>query len=180
MCSSDLYQQIYFSLYENMLPLYTGQYKLFGDPEVMPVKVIWDYTYYWGVMCQLFFQNRLTDVVAMGRMQKTLAKVQQLNIAMQLFLRQWNLVSKQHNPPQMLDQARLDWFAEMNRGLTDPLDDVAFKQRMDDMLMQLDTLALEIVARATTAHPSLDGSKVLAFVHENARRGASMLFAQAA
>ncbi len=26
----------------------------------MPIKVLWDYTYYWGVLCQLFFQNRLT------------------------------------------------------------------------------------------------------------------------
>ena len=178
---ANIYQQIYFSLYQNMLPLYTGQYKMFGDPEVMPVKVIWDYTYYWGVMCQLFFQNRLTDVVAMGRMQKTLANVQQLNIAMQLFLRDWSAVSKQHNPAQMLDQARLDWFAEMNRGLTDPLDDAAFKQRMDAMLTQLDGLAQEIVTRATTDYPSLDGNKVLAFVSDAAAwKGASMLFAQAA
>ncbi len=147
----------------------------------MPVKVIWDYTYYWGVMCQLFFQNRLTDVVAMGRMQKTLANVQQLNIAMQLFLREWSAVSKQRNPAQMLDQARLDWFAEMNRGLTDRLDDEAFKQRMDDMLTQLDVLAKEIVARAKMAYPSLDGSKVLAFVSAaTGRKAASMLFSQAA
>ena len=27
------------------------QYPIFGDPEVLPVKVIWDYTYYWGVLC---------------------------------------------------------------------------------------------------------------------------------
>ena len=178
---ANIYQQIYFSLYQNMLPLYTGQYKLFGDAEVMPVKVIWDYTYYWGVMCQLFFQNRLTDVVAMGRMQKTLANVQQLNIAMQNFLLEWHGVSKQHNPPQMLDQSRLDWFAEMNRGLTDSLDDAGFKQRMDEMLTQLDVLAKEIVVRATMAYTTLDGSKVLGFTdREASERAPSMLFAQAA
>ena len=90
---ANIYQQIYFSLYQNMLSLYVGQCKMFGDPEAVPVKVIWDYTYYWGVMCQLFFQNRLTDVVVMGRMQKTLAKVQKLNIAVQEFLRAWSAVS---------------------------------------------------------------------------------------
>ena len=66
---ADLYQRIYFSFYEAMLPIYTGQYGLFGDPEVLPVKVLWDYTYYWGVMCQLFFQRRLTDLPALGRIQ---------------------------------------------------------------------------------------------------------------
>ena len=55
-------EQLYFSFYESTLSLYTNQYAMFGDPEVMPVKVIWDYTYYWGILCQLFFQHRLTDL----------------------------------------------------------------------------------------------------------------------
>ena len=43
------------------------QYPIFGDPEVLPVKVIWDYTYYWGVLAQFFFQRRLADLgVALG------------------------------------------------------------------------------------------------------------------
>jgi hypothetical protein len=39
-----IYQQLYFSFYENTLTLYQDQYPLFGDAQVMPVKVIWDYT----------------------------------------------------------------------------------------------------------------------------------------
>jgi hypothetical protein len=45
------------SFYESTLALYTDQYPIFGDPEVLPVKVIWDYTYYWGVLSQFFFQR---------------------------------------------------------------------------------------------------------------------------
>lgn len=37
----ELYQQLYFSFYENTLTLYQDQYALFGDAQVMPVKVIW-------------------------------------------------------------------------------------------------------------------------------------------
>ena len=59
---AQLYDQIYHSFYESTLALYTDQYPLFGDPEVLPVKVIWDYTYYWGVLSQIFFQRRLTDL----------------------------------------------------------------------------------------------------------------------
>jgi hypothetical protein len=93
--TAEIYQQVYFSLYQNMLTLYTDQYKIFGDPEVMPVKVIWDYAYYWGVMCQLFFQNKLIDVSCMARMKDKLAGIQALNQDMQLFLRQWSEVSGQ-------------------------------------------------------------------------------------
>jgi hypothetical protein len=183
---ADIYQQIFFQLYENMLTLYEGQYKLFGDPQVMPVKVIWDYTYYWGVMCQLFFQNRLTDVVTMGRMQSRLAKVQKLNKAMQRFLRAWGESSERRNVPQMLDQASLPWFRELNRGLRDNLDNAGFEQRMNETLAQLDTLASEIVRDALLQCPTLDATEVLALARNEqahpatAIENSSMLFAEAA
>ena len=52
---------------------------MFGDPEVMPVKVIWDYTYYWGVLCQLFFQRRLTDLAKISRLSVQLTHAMALN-----------------------------------------------------------------------------------------------------
>ena len=177
---ADVYQKIYLSLYEYMLPIYVGQYRLFGDAEVMPVKVLWDYTFYWGVMCQLFFQNRLTDIAAMGRLSRVLARTDALNVAMQKFFRAWGGVSARSNPAQMLDQAALGWFAELNRGLTDKLDNAAFSARMVQTLAQLAALAAEIVARATHEHPALDASAITALL--NADQGAAadaMLFPRA-
>ena len=175
------YEKVYFSLYQNMLPLYVGQYKIFGDAEVMPVKVLWDYAFYWGLMCQLFFQNKLTDIITMGRMGRNFVAVEKLNIAVQLFLRKWSEVSERSNPAQMLDQSRLAWFAELNRGLADQLDDASFKVRIDEMFTQLDAMAVEIVTHATAKYPELDGSDVLSFVKAGAhQQKIPMLFAHAA
>ena len=69
------------SFYENTLTLYRDQYPMFGDAEVMPIKVIWDYTYYWGVLCQLVFQNRLTDIALLGALRDELERAQALNRA---------------------------------------------------------------------------------------------------
>jgi flavin-dependent dehydrogenase len=168
---STIYEQVYFSLYDNVLTLYQDQYKLFGDPEVMPVKVIWDYTYYWGVMCPLFFQNRLTDLMTMGRMQTTLASVQGLNKDMQLFLRSWGEVSRKSNPEQMLDQASLPWFAELNRGLKDELTPAQFDERMQVNLVQLNQLAEQIVDKALTAYPQLNATAIRTRIMEQ-RAGA--------
>ncbi len=154
---AQLYDQIYHSFYESTLALYTDQYPLFGDPEVLPVKVIWDYTYYWGVLSQIFFQHRLTDLGLLGSLREELQHCQRLNIAMQDFLRAWSAVSRKRNPAVMLDQAALPWFAELNRSLNDQLDDEAFKARMRACVEQLRTLAGEILARATAEHPGLDG-----------------------
>jgi flavin-dependent dehydrogenase len=39
------FEQMYFSFYQSTLDLYRQQYPIFGNALVMPVKVIWDYTY---------------------------------------------------------------------------------------------------------------------------------------
>ena len=153
-----LYDQIYHSFYESTLALYTDQYPLFGDPEVLPVKVIWDYTYYWGVLAQIFFQRRLTDLAVLGRLRDELQHCQRLNLAVQAFFRDWSAVSHRRNPAVMLDQAALPWFAELNRSLTDRLDDEAFVRRMRQSVDRLTTLAGELLGRARRDHPGLDGA----------------------
>jgi flavin-dependent dehydrogenase len=170
-----LYEQFFFSFYRSTLTLYTDQYAMFGDPEVLPVKVIWDYTYYWGVLCQLFFQRRLTDLTMMARMREELSLTMALNDAMQKFMREWSRVSAKRNDALMLDQASLDWFAELNRGLRDPLDDAGFKVRLRETTAQLEALAAEITLTAVADHPHLDTSEIRALLGEDLSRLAGAL-----
>jgi hypothetical protein len=172
-----VYEQFYFSFYRSTLALYTRQYPIFGDPEVMPIKVLWDYTYYWGVLCQLFFQNRLTDLTLMSRMRDEFALCMQLNETMQTVMREWSKVSAKRNRPGLLDQASLDWFAELNRGLRDELDDAGVKARLRETIGQLKALAAEIVLTALEDHPQLDVSEVRALLGDDlSRLAGSMLF----
>jgi flavin-dependent dehydrogenase len=161
---AQLFDQVYHSFYESTLALYTDQYGLFGDPEVLPVKVIWDYTYYWGVLSQFFFQGRLADLSAMSALRDELAQCQMLNIEVQAFLRAWSSFSAKRNPAVMLDQASLPWFAELNRGLNDTLDDARFRDRLRASTVQLRQLAAEMLTRACTEHPALDGTALRALV----------------
>jgi hypothetical protein len=128
--------------------------------------VIWDYTYYWGVLCQLFFQRRLTDLQALSRLRTELLRAKELNEAMQTFLREWSRHSSGRNSATLLDQASLDWFAELNRGLTDRLDDAGFDRRLRETTGQLDALARQIVARAEAECPELDRARVEAVLGE--------------
>ena len=79
---------------------------------MLPLKVLWDYTYYWSVLAPMFFQGRLTDLASLSQLRGELAVCQQLNAAVQRFLRGWGEHSERRNPPQMLDQASLPWFAK--------------------------------------------------------------------
>ncbi len=155
-----VYQQLYGSFYESTLALYQDQYALFGDPEVMPIKVIWDYTYYWGILCQLFFQERLTDLASISALSAELQHCKALNFAMQTFLREWSKLSARRNMPVMLDQCSLPWFAELNRGLRDSLDERSFRERIVEYTQLLNDVACEIVERACGHFPSLDAQAV--------------------
>jgi len=150
---AGIYEQIFFSFYESTLALYRDQYGMFGDAEAMPAKVIWDYTYYWGILCQFFFQRRLADLAALSRLKRELTAVQALNLAVQKLLRAWSQAARAANSPRLLDQAALPWFAELNRGLADPLDDHGFDARVRRHATLLHELAAEIVARAAPAVP---------------------------
>ena len=161
---AQLYDQIYHSFYESTLALYQDQYGLFGDPEVLPVKVIWDYTYYWGVLSQIFFHDRLTDLALLGGLKEELQHCQELNVAVQDFMRAWSGASEKRNRPVMLDQAALPWFAELNSSLNDTLDDAAFTARLRASVAQLRQLASEIMERAQGEHPGLEGGKLQALL----------------
>jgi flavin-dependent dehydrogenase len=159
---AQLFDQLYHSFYESTLALYVDQYPIFGDAEVLPVKVIWDYTYYWGVLAQFFVQHRLADLGMMSKLRNELAHCQKLNFAIQAFLRDWSTRSHKRNPAAMLDQAALPWFAELNKSLHDAQDDdVAFQHRIGNSVAQLNTLAREILGRACAEHLELNASSLL-------------------
>jgi flavin-dependent dehydrogenase len=143
-----LYERLFFSFYESTLKLYRQQYPLFGNAEVLPIKVIWDYAYYWGVLCQLVFQQRLADASLFTDLARELEAAQALNERMQAFFGRWHALSQGRNPRGMLDQGLLPWFADMNATLHDPLDDAALRTRLRENLDLLEGLAASIVERA--------------------------------
>lgn len=143
-----LYERLFFSFYESTLALYRGQYALMGNAEVLPIKVIWDYAYYWGVLCQLVFQQRLGDAALFAELAAELDRARTLNERIQAFFLRWHAASSGRNPRAMLDQRELPWFAAMNATLHDELDDHGVRERLRGNVCLLEGLAATIVERA--------------------------------
>ena len=161
---TKIYEQIFKSFYDSTMALYQDQYGLFGDPEVLPTKIIWDYTYYWGVLAQLFFHGRLTDLAALSQLRDELADCMALNLAVQQFVRGWSDRSAKRNRPLLLDQAAVPWFVELNRSLVDTLDEPAFRDRLRASALRLRALATEIHDRGVAEQTTLDGSALMAAI----------------
>ena len=79
---------------------------------------------------------------------------------MQNFMREWSKLSGRRNDAVLLDQASLPWFAELNRGLRDDLDEEGFRARVIEYTGLLNSLAMEIIERACGEYPSLDAAEV--------------------
>jgi flavin-dependent dehydrogenase len=154
---APIYDQLYRSFYDNMLGLYRDQYALFGDAQVLPVKVIWDYTFYWSLLAPLFFAGKLTDLPLLGRLRGHFTEAATLNDAVQAVLRDWSARNDASLTPdgRMLDQYGIEWFRELNRALGDPLDDAALFARICANVGRMRWLAAEILARGRAVHPDL-------------------------
>jgi flavin-dependent dehydrogenase len=144
-----LYERLFLSFYESTLCLFRHQYPLMGNAQVLPIKVIWDYAYYWGVLCQLVFQQRLTDAPLYADLARELGLARSLNERMQGFFRRWHAHSAKRNHAVMLDQQDLPWFADMNATLHEALDDASLRVRLRQNVVLLEGLAATIVERAT-------------------------------
>jgi flavin-dependent dehydrogenase len=159
--ASALYQQLYFSFYANTLSLYQDQYRLFGDAQVMPLKVIWDYTLYWALLAPLYFAGHQARLSVLGALRPQFAQAAALNLAMQALLRDWGARNAarggtlQPRDSRLLDQARIPWFHELNRQLNDILDEAAFVERTRRDVELMHALAAELLAAARADHPDI-------------------------
>ncbi|KGQ19085.1 Halogenase [Lysobacter dokdonensis DS-58] len=155
---ASIYEQLYFSFYENTLTLYQDQYPLFGDAQVMPLKVIWDYTYYWALLAPVFFAQRLTSIPLLGRLRDAFSQGRELNLSMQALLREWGERNTGPLVPdgRFLNQWGIEWFHEMNRALNDPLDDAQFEARLRANVVRMRWLAAEMLAEARRTHADID------------------------
>ncbi|HEV7490084.1 MAG TPA: halogenase, partial [Rhodanobacteraceae bacterium] len=116
--------------------------------------------FYWGVLCQLVFQDRLTDTALLGNLRSELDQAQQLNRRMQLFFRAWHLESRGRDDAVMLDQRDLGWFVAMNRSLHDVLTTDQLADRLRENVALMHRLAGTIGRRASRLCPRLDARAI--------------------
>lgn len=174
---AEIYQQLLFSFHENTMTLYQDQYPIFGNALVMPVKVVWDYTYYWALLAPLYMSGRIANLSVLSRLRPTMELASALNAAMQPLLRAWHEASGHGQPGdgRLLDQYKIEWFKELNRSLRDELSDVEFIRKIDANVRQLATLAAEIADVIRTRCPGVDLTALEEKLPSDLQRPASAL-----
>ena len=139
------YDKIFKRFYYGTLSAYRNQYQLFGNPIVMPTKILWDYLVYWSITGFIFFHDRMCDLTMyMGNMSR-LGELAEVNHYMQSFFQQWHQETEGLEATGCVDISQMPIIREMNSRLKDELTGGSFFKRFDLNLKQLQTLACEIV-----------------------------------
>jgi len=163
------FQQLFLSFQRNTLELYRGQYALFGNAGVMSAKVLWDYAYYWGVLCPLVIGGRITDLALFADLSAEMIAAESLNLRIQALFRDWHTSGRACAAPAWMDQQELAWFARLNARLHDDLDDAAIRTRLRENIELLHALAGALAEAAGRDAPGLAVESLRAAAGQQAR-----------
>jgi hypothetical protein len=121
----------------------------------MSAKVLWDYAYYWGVLCPLAIGGRITDLALFADLSAEMVAAESLNLRMQALFREWHASGRACAVAAWMDQQELAWFARLNARLHDDLDDAAIRARLRENIELLHALAGSLAEDAAHDAPGL-------------------------
>jgi flavin-dependent dehydrogenase len=125
----EKYNEQYLAHFENSLRYYQDQYHLFGDPQVMCVKLLWDYAYYWSFPALWFFHDKWLDLDFMDSVADQYKRARELNARMQLLFREWHQLDGREQTDAFV--TLFPWLAQVSDELDDELDDDTLKAKAD-------------------------------------------------
>ncbi len=145
------YDRIYKRFYYGTATAYQDQYCMFGNPVVMPVKILWDYLVYWSITGFIFMHDQSCHQSMYLRNLGRLSKLGKLNHFMQNFFRQWHAATEGLDARGMVDISQIPLVREANQRLKEDLSNAEFAKQFGLNLAQLESICAEIVEHSGLA-----------------------------
>lgn len=143
-----IYDRIFKKFYHGTASVYQDQYQLFGNHQVMSIKVLWDYIIYWSITGFVCMHDRVCDQAMYIRHMFKLQKLSNMNHLMQELFRRWHHETPTHEIGGRIDISTIDLIRETNTRLTDNLNGREYSKRFAENVAQVETLFWEIVAHS--------------------------------
>ena len=161
---SVVYNNLQSNYFENTLALYTQEYGGFGDRRMMGTKLLWDYSYYWGVLSLMFFKESFTDIDLIRELNPALSKARMLHQQVQEKLRD-RATKRVIQPAQgvFLDQYSIPCLRHFN-SLLKTYETVDIRQSIDmnvELLERIARYAMEFLSDNPSLSISNDERELL-------------------
>ena len=162
------YDKIFKSFYYGTLTAYRDQYQMFGNPNVMPAKILWDYMIYWSITGFIFFHDRMCHQTMYMQNRGRLKQISALNHFMQEFFRRWHASTAGTSACGYVNTTKMPIVSETNGRLKDMLTNKQLRQRFTLNLEQLEAIANEIIGKSGLAVDSPVAASTSSSVRQNA------------
>jgi flavin-dependent dehydrogenase len=152
----ERHNTLYLQLFEAFLRVYTNQYPIMGNAQVMTLKAAWDNGSYWAIPALLFFQKRLIDPAFMASIETLMKRYFVLHARMQQLLHDWNEKDTAHYGEGWTNVLALSELRRLQAELGGPtLDDASLRARLAANLMLVERFAQAIQSLAVETDPTL-------------------------
>jgi flavin-dependent dehydrogenase len=132
-----IYNDIYLRLVKATNHTFRNQYPTMGNPLVMPIKVFWDWCFYWNFLARMFFDEKMCDLSFFSKMQEHMAKAERLNIETQEVLLKWNKFERPNTNKGFFNLADYPYLYELNAALSNSyLDEINSASKIEERFVK--------------------------------------------
>lgn len=127
----ETYNQVYLDIFDGMFEAFRDNYPMWGNAQVMTMKIHYDYTHYWGFTALLAWQGRLCDLAFMDSIRAPTERLAGIYTRMQELLRAWNQRDRRPRKATYIDQLSGDSVTYgFHRALSDEQTEDELRQRI--------------------------------------------------
>ena len=146
----------YLRLYDAFLRLYTGQYALMGNAQVMVAKTAWDNGAYWAITALIFFQRRLKEPAFLDSIDGLMKRFFVLHARMQTFFFAWGETDTSVYGEGFTNVIAVDDLRRLQSELAAPqMADDTLRAKLETNLALLERFAATLQELAAEKHPEL-------------------------
>lgn len=127
---------------------YTNHYKLFGNAEVMTVKLLWEFASYWAVAALPFIQGKLQDADFNGAVMADVRRILTPGGRIEQMFRDWHDLGQRDWRDAFISHKSCPAFWQLHLDLDESFDDETLQQRYAHNADVLEALAVVIFHQA--------------------------------
>jgi hypothetical protein len=150
---SIIYERVHATFFQSWVPIYQNQYALFGNTQVMVVKILWDWGVYWGVPTLLFTNNGFININilrALFTSKNSLGvRLGKLNIRVQQFFQDWSTFEDEPHINGYIDFFDIPFLKKMHVDLDIKHSDESLIAKCEENLNVLEEMAAEIFRKVS-------------------------------
>jgi flavin-dependent dehydrogenase len=143
-------------LFDAFLRLYSHQYPLMGNAQVMTAKAAWDNGAYWAIPAPLYFQRRYTRPEFMQSIDPLMRRFFVLHARLQQLFHAWDLADQPPYEDAAANVVHVDYLRRLQASLTpEPMDDDTLRRLLEENLALIEAFARSWQALASERNPAL-------------------------